>query len=388
MAFSEAQTRLLSGKLNRRHVRTRESRGQVLSYVDGWRVIAEANRVFGFEGWDREIVWCECVWEDGRRDPKACAYAARVRIRVRAGDGIVYREGSGVGNGTGATLGEAHENALKEAETDAMKRALTTFGNLFGLALYDKEQAGVRGAARTETARETPALAWTVLSPDGHVIATCIEPKAFCTRLRQALSAAPDVTYLRALWNQNAALVQSLQAHRPDLVTRKGVHFASVLANVFEAQCAKFTAQNGTEVANSEAVDKSSLAIGAPRRVRDSQHLEYVASLPCLICGRAPSQAHHLRFAQPRALGSKVSDEWVVPLCNLHHRALHDTGNEEMWWRAHNIDAAGEAEQLWRSRQSAALATPESSAIPLEEVSAILTSEPNAQAKAGTSDVG
>jgi recombination DNA repair RAD52 pathway protein len=132
------------GKLNRRHVRTRESRGQVLFYVEGWHVIAETNRVFGFEGWDRETVWCECVWEDGRREPKACSYAARVRIRVRAGDGLVCREGSGVGNGTGATLGEAHENALKEAETDAMKRALTTFGNLFGLALYDREQAGVR----------------------------------------------------------------------------------------------------------------------------------------------------------------------------------------------------------------------------------------------------
>src|ERR1051326_6211084 len=190
MAFTEAQTRMLTSKLDRRHVRTRESRGLVLSYVEGWHVIAEANRVFGFEGWDRETVWCECVWEEGRRDLRACAYAARVRIRVRAGGGVVCREGSGVGNGTGATLGEAHENAPKEAETDATKRALTTFGNLFGLALYDKEQAGVRGAARMATARETAALAWTVLSPDGHAIATCIEPKAFCTRLRQALSAA------------------------------------------------------------------------------------------------------------------------------------------------------------------------------------------------------
>src|SRR5205823_5110024 len=129
---------------------------------------------------------------------------------------------------------------------------------------------------------ETPGFAWTIMSPDGHVIATCIEPKAFCTRLRQALSAALDATYLRALWTQNAALVQSLEAHRPDLVTRKGVHFASVLASVFEAQCAKLTAQNGTEPANSGAVDKSALAIGAPRRIRDSEHLEYVASLPCL----------------------------------------------------------------------------------------------------------
>jgi hypothetical protein len=354
MAFSDAQTRLLSGKLNQRHVRTRESRGQMLSYVEGWYVIAEANRVFGFEGWDRETVWCECVWEDGRRDPKACTYAARVRIRVRAGDGIVCREGSGVGNGTGATLGEAHENALKEAETDAMKRALTTFGNLFGLALYDKEQAGVRGNGRTHINAEAPALAWTVLSPDGHAIATCIEPTAFCTRLRQALSGAPDATFLRALWNQNTALVQSLEAHRPDLVTRKGVHFASVLTTVFQAQLTKLTAQNSTEPADTGVVDKSLLSIAAPKRIRDSEHLESVGTLPCLVCGRAPSQAHHLRFAQPRALGSKVSDAWVVPLCNLHHRALHDVGDEAMWWKAHNIDASAEAEQLWRAHQSAA----------------------------------
>jgi hypothetical protein len=377
MAFSEAQTRLLSGKLSWRNVRIRQSRGQVLSYVEGWHVIAEANRIFGFEGWDRQTVWCECVWEDGRRDPKACTYAVRVRIRVRAGAGIVCREGSGVGNGTGATLGEAHGNGLKEAETDAMKRALTTFGNLFGLALYDKEQAGVRGNGRTRINAEAPALAWTVPSPDCDAIATCIEPKAFCTRLRQALSAAPDATFLRALWNQNAALVQSLEAHRPDLVTRKGLHFASVLATVFEAQFAKLTAQNGAELAGTRVVDKSLLSIAAPKRIRDSEHLEYVASLPCLVCGRAPSQPHHLRFTQPRALGSKVSDEWVVPLCNLHHRALHETGNEEMWWKAHNIDAAAEAEQLWRARQCATDATPASSEAGLMGRSAEFATEPS-----------
>src|SRR5260370_7382380 len=102
------------------------------------------------------------------------------------------------------------------------------------------------------------------------------------------------------LWNQNAALVQALEAHRPDLVTRKGVHFASVLASVFEAQCAKLTAQNGTEPTNTGVVDKRALAIAAPRRVRDSEHLEYVASPPSLVCGRPPSQAHHPRSAHPR----------------------------------------------------------------------------------------
>jgi Rad52/22 family double-strand break repair protein len=108
MPFSEAQAKLLSGKLNEKVVRTRQERGKTLSYIEGWHAIAEANRVFGFEGWERETVVAECVWQDVKREPKACAYAARVRIRVRAGETVVCREGSGVGQGTGATLGEAH----------------------------------------------------------------------------------------------------------------------------------------------------------------------------------------------------------------------------------------------------------------------------------------
>ena len=349
--FSEAQTRLLSGKLNRKHVKTRELQGHTLSYIEGWHAISEANRIFGFDGWDRETVWAECVWEDGRRDPRACAYAARVRVRVRAGDVTISREGSGVGHGTGATLGEAHESALKEAETDAMKRALTTFGNLFGLALYDKDQAGVRGAPRILKTDDGASLSWTVLSADGHVIASCSDPKSFCTRLRQAISACSDPTFLRALWNQNAAVVQSLREHRPDLTTKKGLHFGAVLERVFEEQLNKLTAQNGVEY-NGSAIDKSTLALGAPKRLRDDEHLAFVGNLPCLICGRAPSHAHHLRFAQLRALGRKVSDEWVVPLCNLHHRALHDEGNEEAWWGRHGIDALTQAERLWRERLS------------------------------------
>jgi len=349
MAFTDAQTRLLSGKLNQRHVRIREVRGRTLSYVEGWHVIAEANRIFGFEGWDREIVWCQCVWEDGRRDPRACAYAARVRIRVRAGDAIISREGSGVGHGTGATLGEAHESALKEAETDAMKRALTTFGNLFGLALYDKDQHGVRGNAAHDLDKDR--LSWTVLSADGHIIAKCSDPRSYCSRLRQAITACTDGVVLQRLWNNNAAIVEALRACRPDLTTKKGMHFASVLERVFEEQLGKLTAQDGAAHDGTPSIDKSVLAIGTPRRIRDENYLEFVATLPCLVCGRAPSQAHHLRFAQPRALGRKVSDEWVVPLCNLHHRALHDAGNEEAWWQEQGIDALAEAERLWRERR-------------------------------------
>ena len=349
MGFAETQTKLLAGKLDRRHVRTRELGERTVSYIEGWHAIVEANRIFGFEGWDRETVWAECVWEEGRREPKACAYAVRVRIRVRAGDVIVCREGSGVGHGSGGTLGEAHESALKEAETDAMKRALMTFGNLFGLALYDKDQRGVRGQARFNPEAGRPV--WTVLSADGHVLATCGDPKSFCSRLRQAIASCTDSVFLRRLWNNNAGLVEALRACRPDLTTKKGEHFASVLTRVFETQLDKLTAGSPLPETEMPSIDKAALAIGAPRRLRDEEHLERVATLPCLICGRAPSQAHHLRFAQLRALGRKVSDEWVVPLCNLHHRALHDAGNEEAWWKEQGIDARVEADRLWREHR-------------------------------------
>ena len=267
MGFAETQTKLLAGKLDRRHVRTRELGERTVSYIEGWHAIVEANRIFGFEGWDRETIWSQCVWEEGRREPKACAYAVRVRIRVRAGDVIVCREGSGVGHGSGGTLGEAHESALKEAETDAMKRALMTFGNLFGLALYDKDQRGVRGKVSPDP--EGPRLVWTVLSADGHALATCGDPKSFCSRLRQAIGACSDGAFLRRLWTNNAGLVEALRACRPDLTTKKGEHFTNVLERVFEAQLAKLTAGSPVSETEMPSIDKAALAIGVPRRLRD-----------------------------------------------------------------------------------------------------------------------
>jgi hypothetical protein len=69
---------------------------------------------------------------------------------------------------------------------------------------------------------------------------------------------------------------------------------------------------------------------------------------PCLFCARKPSDAHHLRFMQPRALGRKVSDEFVVPLCRTHHRAAHRAANEQAWWKAIGIDPIKIARKLWR----------------------------------------
>ncbi len=83
-------------------------------------------------------------------------------------------------------------------------------------------------------------------------------------------------------------------------------------------------------------------------RLRDKEHCRYVAMQPCIVCGRIPSEAHHIRFAQPRALGRKVSDEYTVPLCRLHHREIHRYGDEASWWAGVNVDPLPIALELWR----------------------------------------
>jgi hypothetical protein len=98
-----------------------------------------------------------------------------------------------------------------------------------------------------------------------------------------------------------------------------------------------------------KGIDKSVLAVAAPRRYRNKDHLRHVARQACLVCGRKPCDPHHLRFMQPRALGSKVSDEFTVPLCRIHHRALHRTGDEAAWWKAEGIDPIKVARNLWRN---------------------------------------
>jgi len=94
-------------------------------------------------------------------------------------------------------------------------------------------------------------------------------------------------------------------------------------------------------------IDKSGLALPAPRRYRDRDHLRHVARQPCLICGRKPSDPHHLRHLQPRALGRKPSDEFSVPLCRIHHRLVHRVGNEAAWWQDLGIDPIKVARKLW-----------------------------------------
>jgi ERF superfamily len=87
--------------------------------------------------------------------------------------------------------------------------------------------------------------------------------------------------------------------------------------------------------------------ISKPVRERDREHLKFVASQPCLLCGRSPSDAHHIKFAEQRAMGRKVNDRFTVPLCRMHHRELHRRGNERAWWESQGIDPLGLAATLW-----------------------------------------
>lgn len=151
--FTPEQTAALAAPLDRKHVKP-PAPGRFGAYIESWHAIAEANRIFGFDGWSSETVSLTVVtateatwerWAKGQRGVKETvkgwdvAYLAKVRITV----GGVVREGTGAGTGRDASLGLAHESAAKEAESDARKRALMTFGNPFGLALYDKTQANV-----------------------------------------------------------------------------------------------------------------------------------------------------------------------------------------------------------------------------------------------------
>jgi hypothetical protein len=96
-----------------------------------------------------------------------------------------------------------------------------------------------------------------------------------------------------------------------------------------------------------KGIDKSTLLLAEPRRVRDREHVRHVTKQPCLICGRSPSDPHHLRFAQTRALGRKVSDEFTVPLCRGHHREVHRCGDEAAWWQKATLDPTVAARALW-----------------------------------------
>jgi hypothetical protein len=280
-----------------------------LTYLEGWYAISEANRIFGFDGWSRETAESRCVLARENRGSFLAVYIARVRVTVQADGVTIVREGHGTAEGRGGSPGEVHDVALKAAETDATKRALATFGKPFGLELY----RGGKTGASTKT-----------LPPPTIPVPTDVR-----------LGFHPDDTTPIPRPSRYYGRRQDQQAG-----PRRGER-RQADPKVAEAP------PLAPATLSPPKIDKSQLALAEPKRLRDKAHLRFVASQPCLICGRQPSDPHHLRFAQPRAIGMKVSDEFTVPLCRGHHRQLHQAGNEVAWWEDLNIDALEIARGLW-----------------------------------------
>ncbi len=317
MCFSAKQVQALRRQPNRSFIRTREAHGRELTYLEGWYAISEANRIFGFDGWSRETTESRCVLARENKGTFLAVYIARVRLTVRAKGATIIREGHGTGEGRGTSPGEVHDIALKAAETDATKRALATFGRPFGLELY-------RGGKATAQQKplplpsSVPVVAGTRVGFHPDDTTPIPRPSRYYGRRQDQLA-----EHFRGERRQAERAISSPMSPAPPL------------------------APNALPELSPGQIDKSVLTIAEPKRLRDKAHLKFVASQACVICGRQPCDPHHVRFAQPRAIGLKVSDEFTVPLCRGHHRELHQAGNEVTWWEKLNIKPLEIAKELW-----------------------------------------
>jgi hypothetical protein len=352
MGFSANQLRALKRNPHPRSIRTRLAGNRELSYLEGWYAITEANRIFGFDGWSRETLESKCVLARETRGTFLVIYAARVRITVRARGATIIREGHGTGEGRGPSPYEVHDIALKAAETDATKRALATFGRPFGLELYRNGKA--------VTTKSPPLSPSAPSQPDVGVE----QPSSFHPDDATPIPRPSRYYGLRS----GPSMLETMRQDQDTLGSTKTTNA--------ERAVTKTSAFDSPPLAPGSSgpnrIDKSQLTIGEPKRLRDKAHLKFVASQPCLICARQPSDPHHLRFAQPRAIGLKVSDEFTVPLCRGHHRQLHQAGNEVTWWENFKIKPLAIAKELWQqtrrkstTAEASVLAPPDSETKPI-----------------------
>jgi len=175
-----------------------------------------------------------------------------------------------------------------------------------------------------------------------------------------------------AVWaHQNLSAKSTLTAADAQVVEERFQTRLSIIAGDLVSDETSKTVRsmpaNGTDVGGGQ---KNSMDLGNPShrrlvrslertvRLRDKEHRKFVSKQPCLVCGRTPSDPHHLRFIQPRALGRRVSDEFVVPLCRVHHRELHRQGDEAAWWGKHSIDPIPVALKLWQHTRASGTAAP------------------------------
>ena len=178
--------------------------------------------------------------------------------------------------------------------------------------------------------------------------------------LSAALSASLRTELLREIEDLSAPDDAALWAHRKQPAKNQlSATDAQQVEEAFAAKLAVIQAQSAKsddvlsyqslaeQTGAATQINKSVLVFPEPRRIRDRDHIRHVIKQPCLLCGRRPSDPHHLRFAQSSVLGRKVSDEFTVPVCRAHHREIHRCGDEESWWRNTRIDALAAARALW-----------------------------------------
>lgn len=216
--LSEKQKELLNAPLDRKKVKIRQQGGRDLSYIESWHAISEMNRIFGFEGWDRETIYCkevsrvECKIgkEPYRKDGYKIGYEAKVRITIYGSEPLrtTLREGTGHGCGTMSDLFDCIESAAKEAESDAMKRALMTFGNQFGLALYDKLQRNVEDIVETKTPKAEP-------TPEQKLLLANNAADKYLTELK-----GTPTTSIEALDKKYKTTLESINARYPELAKK------------------------------------------------------------------------------------------------------------------------------------------------------------------------
>ncbi|MEP2758824.1 Rad52/Rad22 family DNA repair protein [Parvibaculum sp.] len=258
MAFTLKQRKSLETAPPSDAIKTREENGTILSYLEGWYVIQQANHIFGPEHWDRVTLTAQIVWQ-GRYDGKpACTYTARVRLCIRTKDETIVREGSGVGHGLGAHLGEAHGQALKAAETDATKRALATLGTPFGLTLYDslprtKARSEANGKPASESAAKPtnshaqarPVAPWIVRSANGEAIGAYSSPVLGCSSLRRAIDQTTDPAVLEGLYANNRRFLARLSLQKPNLRDTGERHYSEILTALYQTKLKRLSDASG-----------------------------------------------------------------------------------------------------------------------------------------------
>ena len=309
MGFSDHQMRALSRSVPKQYVRSRVREGKELSYVEGWYVLAQANRIFGFDGWDRET--------DGdqvHHGPRGPWHGSRRSIRLAFASRSIPTAGpsSAMGMAPAKPWTVRWRGARPGAQGGRNRRHQTRFGNLrkgvWPGALCRSQAVSRRGRA---TAKNGTRLQ--IIAPAG---------------------GRPGRRTTRSFRHRRARAGRGRSHPATDPLQACG------LASLSPPTAAALTAVR-------QSIDKSALPLNgaAPDSRQGAPAL--VASQPCLLCSATPSDAHHVRFAQPRAMGRKVGDDFTVPLCRSHHRELHDSGNEAAWWHDMGIDPLEIAGELW-----------------------------------------